>query len=230
MKALIKIEEKEIGSETVLAVDARELYGFLKVRRDFSSWIKDRISQSNFIENQDFIIFPETGEKSGRGRPTKAYAITIDMAKELSMVERGKKGKEARKYFIECERKLKARQPKAPQLPDFTNPAVAARAWADQFKGRVLAEQKVAALTHENQTLTEQNAVMAEEVNFMTIDKYCATKGAYLQLREKIRAGKDATKLSERRACPLIGSKDRCFGHVNACHGSVLDADITARW
>src|SRR5690606_14378984 len=48
------------------------------------------------------------GENPKGGRPAKEYALTIDMAKELSMVERNDKGKEARQYFIECERRAKA--------------------------------------------------------------------------------------------------------------------------
>ena len=39
------------------------------------------------------------------------YHITLDMAKELSMVERNEKGKQARKYFIECEKKLTQPKP-----------------------------------------------------------------------------------------------------------------------
>jgi anti-repressor protein len=41
------------------------------------------------------------------GRPAKEYALTLDMAKELSMVERTEKGKQARQYFLVCERRAK---------------------------------------------------------------------------------------------------------------------------
>lgn len=100
---LIKIETNN-GKQTV---NARELHAFLEVGKDFSTWLKDRIDQYGFVENQDFIIFPEIGENSSgikRGRPSKEYHISIDMAKELAMVERNDKGKQARQYFIECER------------------------------------------------------------------------------------------------------------------------------
>lgn len=105
MNELIKINQKDIDGNAVNTVNARELHAFLEVGKDFSTWLKDRIEQYNFIENQDFIIFPETGEKSGRGRPSKEYYLSIDMAKELAMVERNEKGKQARQYFIECERR-----------------------------------------------------------------------------------------------------------------------------
>lgn len=105
MNELIRINRNDINGNTVNTVNARELHTFLEVGKDFSNWIKDRIEQYNFVENQDFIIFAEIGEKSGRGRPSKEYYLSIDMAKELAMVERNEKGKQARQYFIECERR-----------------------------------------------------------------------------------------------------------------------------
>jgi len=102
MNEIIKVSTDQEGKQTVIA---RELHEFLGVGKDFSTWIKDRIFQYNFIENQDFVVFPGIGEKGGR--PSIEYHLTIDMAKELSMVERNEKGKQARQYFIECERRAK---------------------------------------------------------------------------------------------------------------------------
>lgn len=110
MNALIPIEARQIDGEAIQTVNARDLHGFLEVGKDFSNWIKDRIVQYGFVENQDFGIFAETGENSGRGRPAKEYALSLSMAKELAMVERNDKGKQARQYFIECERRANAPQ------------------------------------------------------------------------------------------------------------------------
>jgi len=104
MKKLINISKQLISNTVVNAVDARELHQFLEIKTRFDKWIERRIEEYNFIINLDFC--PVLAESSG-GRPATEYIITIDMAKELSMVERNEKGKEARKYFIECERKLK---------------------------------------------------------------------------------------------------------------------------
>lgn len=78
MNELIKIEERE-GKRVV---NARELHQFLEVGKDFSTWIKDRIIKYDFIENQDFTVFPEIGENQQGGRPRIGYAVSIDMAKE----------------------------------------------------------------------------------------------------------------------------------------------------
>ena len=91
-------------------VSGRELHEFLGVGRDFTTWIKGRISKYDFIENEDFTVLniaPQNGGASHGGQNKLDYIISIDMAKELSMVENNDKGKQARKYFIQCEKKLK---------------------------------------------------------------------------------------------------------------------------
>lgn len=138
MNELIAIHKANVGQGTIDAVAARELHAFLEVGKDFTSWMKDRIEQYGFIDGQDFAVFTGLGENLKGGRPSKEYVITLDMAKELAMVERNDKGKQARQYFIECERKLKSA---VPALPNFADPVAAARAWADAKE----AEQKALA-------------------------------------------------------------------------------------
>ncbi|UYZ88023.1 antA/AntB antirepressor family protein [Moraxella bovis] len=98
-------------NELVQAVNARELHAFLQSRQDFSTWIKNRIADYDFVENQDFVVFHKNMENPQGGRPSIEYAISLDMAKELSMVERNEQGKQARRYFIECEKRLQATMP-----------------------------------------------------------------------------------------------------------------------
>ena len=107
MHELIPLHSQTIDGNAVETVSARELHAFLEVGRDFSNWVKGRISEYDFVENQDFVVFAKIGENPNGGRPSQEYYITLDMAKELSMVERNEKGKQARKYFIECEKRLK---------------------------------------------------------------------------------------------------------------------------
>ena len=101
MNDLIKVNMDDSGKQTV---NARNLHEFLESGQEFATWIKGRIQDYDFIENQDFLIVLS---KSTGGRPSKEYHISIDMAKELSMVERNEKGKQARQYFLECERRAK---------------------------------------------------------------------------------------------------------------------------
>ena len=111
MNQLINITENK-GDK---AVSARELHTFLEVGRDFSNWIKNRIEEYEFVENEDYSLLANSGEQNGSGGHNKIeYALSIDMAKELSMVEKNAKGKQARRYFIAIEKK--ATQPQPVQL------------------------------------------------------------------------------------------------------------------
>ncbi|EQB8913786.1 antA/AntB antirepressor family protein, partial [Escherichia coli] len=106
---LIPVFNGTIDNETTLFCNARDLHAFLEVGKDFSTWIRIRISEYEFTENQDFILLPKTGEqRKGRGgHNRKDYHLTLDTAKELAMVERNEKGRQIRRYFIECEKKLR---------------------------------------------------------------------------------------------------------------------------
>lgn len=105
--ALIPVQQSVVNSQQIQTVNARDLYAFLEVPTRFNDWITNRIKDFDFVQNQDFVTFTENLVK---GRPRVEYALTLDMAKELSMVERNAKGKEARQYFIECERQAKVPQ------------------------------------------------------------------------------------------------------------------------
>lgn len=108
MNELIKVTDKPFVTGTVPAVDARELHTFLEVRTEFANWMKDRVKQYSFEKDNDFIIIEKTGDNIfGAGRPKSEVYITIDMAKELAMVERNEQGRKARKYFIACEKMAK---------------------------------------------------------------------------------------------------------------------------
>lgn len=96
---LIEIIERD-GKQ---AVSARELYIFLEVKEKFVDWIK-RMIDYGFDKNVDYQILSDNSEKIKRGRPARDYALSIDCAKEISMIQRSNKGKEARKYFIAVEK------------------------------------------------------------------------------------------------------------------------------
>ncbi|EFH8305250.1 TPA: phage antirepressor Ant [Escherichia coli] len=121
---LIPVFNGTISNETALLVNARDLHTFLDVGKRFASWIVERISEYGFVENQDFMIISQVREKIGRGRPAKDYHLTLDTAKELAMVERNEKGRQVRRYFIECEKRLRQQETKVEKVLSGFMPAI----------------------------------------------------------------------------------------------------------
>ena len=104
MKELIKVTTNEEGKRLV---SARELHEFLGINTRYNDWFK-RMCSYGFEENSDFTPLTQKRVTAQGNEVTQLdHIITIDMAKEISMIQRTDKGKEARKYFIECEKKLK---------------------------------------------------------------------------------------------------------------------------
>jgi phage anti-repressor protein len=99
MNELIKVQKNDDGRQVV---SARELHDFLEVGSRFNDWFNNMLKYG-FEENIDYTSFTKNLVSGGK---TKEYALTLDMAKELSMIQRSDKGKQARKYFIDCEKKL----------------------------------------------------------------------------------------------------------------------------
>ena len=99
MNELIKIEERN-GEQLV---SGRELHQFLEVATPYKKWF-DRMCEYGFIENKDFVT---VGQKcpiaNGGYQETIEHLLKLSMAKELSMIQRNEKGKQAREYFIKCE-------------------------------------------------------------------------------------------------------------------------------
>lgn len=90
-------------------VSGRDLHEFLGVNEKYTQWF-DRMLTYGFDESVDFISFSEKTEKPKGGRPSQDHAMSIDMAKEISMIQRTEKGKQARQYFIEVEKRSKQRE------------------------------------------------------------------------------------------------------------------------
>ncbi|HEL8054231.1 TPA: antA/AntB antirepressor family protein [Escherichia coli] len=106
---LIPVFNGTISNETALLCNARDLHDFLGVGKVFAAWITARISEYKLVENQDYVL---TISKTGKRQNVlcKDYHLTLDTAKELAMVERNEKGRQIRRYFIECEKQLRQQQ------------------------------------------------------------------------------------------------------------------------
>lgn len=100
---LIKITQDENGNSVV---SGRELHEFLEVKTPYKDWFP-RMVEYGFAENVDFISLAQKCAKPNGGRPKIDHALTLDMAKEISMIQRTEKGKQARQYFIEVEKEYK---------------------------------------------------------------------------------------------------------------------------
>ena len=119
------------------AVSARELHEFLEVKTAYKDWFP-RMCEYGFTEGEDFCSC--LSESTG-GRPAQDAQLTIDMAKEICMLQRNEKGKQARQYFIKLEK-------------DWNSPEkVMARALH-------IADEKIKLLSAQNSVLTVQNTIM----------------------------------------------------------------------
>lgn len=144
MKELIKITTNEQGQRLV---SARELHEFLGVRSRFNDWIRIRIEKYGFEEENDYT---KILVQCNRGQNEYDYALTTDMAKELSMVENNDKGKIARRYFISCEKKLK--EIVTPKLPQTYKEALLELVKTIEEKEQIEAEKN--RLIHDSKTYT----------------------------------------------------------------------------
>lgn len=119
---LVPVIEHEIDGELQPCVDARTLHSWLGNGDRFATWIKKRINTYGFEKNIDYVLISvntetkkesfiasvNTEAKKRRGGHNRTdYLLTLDMAKELSMVESNAQGKMARRYFINCEKTLR---------------------------------------------------------------------------------------------------------------------------
>ena len=131
--------------ELVQAVSARDLYQFLQPTERFSNWF-DRQLQYGFENGVDYLgckVFNTLARQE-----LQDFYISIDMAKEISMIQRSEKGKQARQYFIECERRATQPAFRVPQtLSEALRLAATQAETIEQQQERLaLVEPKAAAL------------------------------------------------------------------------------------
>ena len=139
MTELIRIDYQS-DRPTVLASD---LHNFLEVETPMNKWFP-RMCEYGFTEGQDFQTF--LSESTG-GRPAQDAQLTIDMAKELCMIQRSEKGRQARQYFIQLEK-------------DWNSPEkVMARALQ-------IADRQIKALKVENSALTVENQILQPKADY----------------------------------------------------------------
>ena len=102
---LVPVFTGTISNQSVQLCNARDLHHSLESQQQFSDWIKHRINQYGFIEGEDYFINLCNRSDGKAGKRRTEYHLTLDMAKELAMVENNDKGRQIRRYFISLERK-----------------------------------------------------------------------------------------------------------------------------
>lgn len=109
---LIKISTKRIDGEEISCVSARELFEELIIKEGreerFSQWF-NRHLKYGFEEKVDYMVCKKiyAANQYGGEKELTDYIVTLDMAKELCMLQKSEAGRKFRKYFIQCEKKLK---------------------------------------------------------------------------------------------------------------------------
>ena len=115
-EGIVPIYENETKERLI---NARELHYKLSNKRRFANWITDRIEKYQFIENIDFVKRNNFVTLGNLKRPQIDYYLTIDMAKELCMVENNEVGRKIRRYFIDAEKKYREIISKPSNIFDF---------------------------------------------------------------------------------------------------------------
>lgn len=142
MNELIKINY-ESDRPTVLA---RDLHEFLEVKTAYKDWFP-RMCEYGFAEGEDYCSFLSDRSDGLPGKPRQDAQLTIDMAKEICMLQRNEKGKQARQYFLQLEKEWNSPE------------AVMARALR-------MAQEKLERVKAINSNLTVQNAIMQPKAEY----------------------------------------------------------------
>jgi len=169
MNELIKVTEQN-GKQ---AVSARELHQFLEVKSKLFDWVKNQAERAMLIENEDYqrvTIFLDT--PGGKQQATD-FAISINAAKEIAMLNGGEKGKQARRYFIEIEKKYKQQVQPMNQL-EFMEMSL--KLMREQFNNFKQIEQRV--------TEIEKQPVVNADIQHFSIMGYCRNIGKQISLNE----------------------------------------------
>lgn len=214
MENLIRITTNEQG---LSVVSARDLHAWLQTEDHFTQWAK-RMFDYGFIENIDYQAVHEfVKHQNGIGGTNKIdYALTIDTAKEISMLQRTEKGKEARTYFIQCEKIAKEVKTMSPAEQLLAN----AQLLVDIERKQKETESRI--------TKTEQAVLMLEaktttRSNYFTIAGFATLNKISCGLKLASNLGRKASALCKQREIPTEEILDPRFGTVKTYPITILE-------
>jgi phage anti-repressor protein len=202
MKALIEINN--VNNEQ--RVSARELHEFLDVNTQFNKWI-ERMLEYGFEEGLDFWSFLT---KTPNGRPRTDFWLTLDCAKEIAMIQRNEKGKQARKYFIEVEKKAREAQKHLTPAEQLLHNA----------ELLVAQERK---LQEHNERLSQLEAKTTTRPDYFTVAGYGSLIGVPVNIKLASQIGRRASQMCKDRNLPMDSCPDPRFGQVRMYPRAVLE-------
>lgn len=187
-KGLVNIYQNDKQEKLV---DGRELHEFLEISTRYNDWIRNRIEKYGFIENIDYLTLTENLVSGGR---RNIHVLKMDMAKEVAMVENNTKGRIARRYFIEVEKKYR-------QMVDASNLSPELQMFNQMFQAVANVEIKQNQLAQQvstiKETITARDEDWRRDVN-RKLRKIGFKNGTYNEIiKESYRL------LEERAGCKL---------------------------
>lgn len=193
-------------------VDARELHGFLEVKTRFNDWINRRIDEYGFTQGIDFTILKNEHNE------ISYLKLSIDMAKELCMVEKNERGKQARKYFIEVEKKWKA-------SIESKTPTQMLAYIAQQM---VIAEQQQLEQAKRLDNVEDKLLLLAADSDYRTVRGLARVMGVSISEKAAADLGKRATAICKNMGLHIGKVADERHGSVNSYPIRVLEPLMTA--
>jgi len=224
---IIKINTDTDGKQTV---DARELHYFLELKEQYTDWIIRYVKEDNeygFIINSDFY---RSTCISKNNRVLESYDMTIEMAKELSMLSKTEKGKQARKYFIEMERVakglVKELSPEEQLLSQVKMLAQSIELSIETKRKQQELEQRQLALVtkhvEHDVRLDMIEARLQDDPAYFAVTGYANLYKIRITEENAKALGKKAARLSENRGIRIGKTRHGRWGLVNTYHESIL--------
>lgn len=210
MNELIKINDNN-------TISGRDLYDFLQINSNYTTWF-ERMCEYGFTEGIDYFPKMEDRSDGKAGKPKMNHDMTISMAKEISMIQRNERGKQARLYFIEVENRWKESQKQK-----TTAELLVEHAQAYLEHERRMAQIESTQSEQEQRLLEIESKQMTIDKNFYTVAGYANLKG-FKGISRKLASdiGRKASGLSRRRGYEVSDEYDARYGKVHTYHEDML--------
>ena len=193
-------------------VCARELHKFLEIKTRFNDWINTRIKEYDLVQGVDYIILKTQYNDIADLR------VTLDTAKELSMVEKNPKGKQARQFFIAAHNELLRIQKSKTPLELLQ----------DSITLAIEQERRTRALESRQDRIEEKILLLASDSEYATLRGYCRIQGVKISEKEAAMLGKRTSSVCKQKGLHIGSVADERHGSVNSYPKHILGPIVTA--